>query len=119
MSEMLLINETFFSLPNQSLSIEYEQLLCVSNAKIWLINHFIIAGLIENFFLMQVFFPLQMIIMLYFNCYWRRVRNVMQSNWSNLYDLDKYSLMIIVLKKEVKLIFIYVYVTGEIKIRAI
>jgi hypothetical protein len=48
MSRMLLINETFLLLRNQSLSIEYEQLSCISNVKIWIIIHFIIAFLIES-----------------------------------------------------------------------
>lgn len=104
-------NEIFLLLPNQSLSIEHEQLLCVSNTKIWLIIHFIITGSIETFLVMQIVFPLQVIMILYFNCYWERISNVIQSNWLNVYDLDIYSLMIIVLKKELKLIFVYIYFT--------
>jgi hypothetical protein len=34
----------------------------------------------------------------------------MDSNWLDIHDLDRYSLIIIVLKKEMRLIFFYVYI---------
>jgi hypothetical protein len=111
MCGILSINETFLLLPNQSLSIEYKPLSCVSNMKIWLIIHFIITRFVENYLFLQIICPLQFIITLYFNRYWRRIRNIIESNWSDIYNLDTYSLMIIVLKKEMKLIFVYVYMT--------
>jgi hypothetical protein len=83
---------------------------CVSNMKIWLIIHFIITCLTENLLLGHIIVPVHLIMILFFNCYWRRISNVMNSNWLDIYDLDRYSLMIIVLKKEIKLIFVYVYI---------
>jgi hypothetical protein len=110
MSGILSIDETSILLPNQSLSIEYEPLSCNSNMKIWLIIHFIITRILEYFLYTQIFCSLQLMIMLFFYDYWSRVSNVLNSNWWNIYDLDRYSLMIIVLKKEMKLIFVYVYI---------
>lgn len=109
MSKILLINETFLLLQNQTLSIECERLLCISNVKIWIIIHFIITLLMESF-LFLIVSVLQYIMMLFWDYYWRRIRNFMQSNWSNMYDLDRYSLMMIVLKKEMILIFVYSYI---------
>jgi hypothetical protein len=37
MSRILLINDTFSLLRNQSFEIEYEQLSCIYNVKIWII----------------------------------------------------------------------------------
>jgi hypothetical protein len=112
MSGILSINQTFLLLPNQSLSIEYKQLSCVSYMKIWLILHFITTHFAESCLFMHIFFPFQLIMTLFFYPYWRRMRNIMDSNWLYIYDfnLDRYSLMIIVLKKEMKLIFVYVYI---------
>jgi hypothetical protein len=78
--------------------------------KIWLIIHFIIIRFVENYLILQIICPLQLIMTLYFNRYWRHIRNVIESNWFDIYNLDTYSLMIIVLKKEMKLIFVYVYI---------
>jgi hypothetical protein len=106
------MNQTFLLVPNQSLSIEYKQLSCVSNMKIWLIIHFITTRFVESYLYMHIIFPFQLIMLLFFYPYWRRIRNIMGSNWLYIYDLnlDRYSLMIIVLKKEMKLIFVYVYI---------
>lgn len=41
---------------------------------------------------------------------WGRIINFMESNWIEMFDLDRYSLMVSVLKKEMKLIFVYVYI---------
>lgn len=109
MSKVLLINETYLSLRNQSLSIEYEQFSCISNVKIWIIIHFIITLFIESFLFLIVSWS-QYIMMLFCHCYRTRIRNFMQSNWSDISDLDRYSLMLIVLKKEMILIFVYTYI---------
>ncbi len=106
---MLSINETFLLLPNSSLSMEYKQLSCVSNIKIWLIIHFFITRLVENFLTLQLICPLQWIMTLFFDRYWRRINNVIEDNWFDIGDLHRYSLMIIVLKKEMIMIFVYVY----------
>ncbi len=103
MNGILSLNETFLLLPNQSLSMEYKQLSCVSNIKLQLIIHFIITRGLESFFLTTI-------SMLHFIMNSRRINNIMGSNWLDIYDLDRYSLMIIVLKKEMKLIFVYVYI---------
>jgi hypothetical protein len=116
MNKMLSINETFLFLPNQLLSLEYNELLCIPNMKIWLIVHFFITRLIESFLLMNIIFPLQLIMILFFRGYWRRIHNVMESNWVDVCHRDRYSLMIIVLKKDVKLIFVYVYVSVQSEI---
>jgi len=112
MSGILSINQTFLLLPNQSLSIEYKQLSCVSNMKMWLIIYFITTRFVENYLFMHIIFLFQWIMTVFFYPYWRRIRNIMGSNWLyiNELDLDRYSLMIIVLKKEMKLIFVYVYI---------
>jgi hypothetical protein len=55
MSGILSINETFLLLPNQSLSIEYKLLSCISYMKLWLISHFIITRLVENFLPLIIF----------------------------------------------------------------
>jgi hypothetical protein len=109
MNRILLINETFLLLRNQSVSTGYEQLSCISNVKIWIIIHFIIKLLIESL-LLSIVCLFQFIMVLFCYCYWRRIRNFMQSNWLDIHNLDTYSLMIIVLKKEMKLIFIYAYI---------
>jgi len=112
MSGILSINQTFLLLPNQSLSIEYKQLSCVSNMKMWLIIYFITTRFVENYLFMHIIFLFQWIMTVFFYPYWRRIRNIMGSNWLYIYDLDldRYSLMIIVLKKEMKLIFVYLYI---------
>jgi hypothetical protein len=109
-SEILSINETFILLSNQSLSIEYKPLSCVSNMKIWLIIHFAIIRILENFLYLQILCLLQWIMTLFFSDDWSRISNVLNSNWWNIYDQDRYSLMIIVLQKEMKLMFVYVYI---------
>ena len=109
MSKILLINETFFLLPNQSLSTEYKQLSCILNMKIWLIIHFIITRSIDAFFLSNIVLVYG-IIMLFFFRYLRRLNNFVRVNWLDLYNLHSYSAVITVLKNEMKLIFIYVYV---------
>ncbi len=110
MDRVLLINEIFLSLPNQLLSIEYQQSSCVLNITIWLIIHFIITRLIDTYLLLHILVLFHVIMILIFYRYWRRIKNFLESNWSEIYDIDRYSLMIIVLKKEMKLIFVYVYV---------
>lgn len=106
---MLLINETFIFLPNQSLLVEYNQFSCISNTKIWLLIHFIITRSIESL-LIQVVFWFYIIMILFFFSYWKHISNIVDGNWLSICDLDRYSLMIIVLKKEMKLIFVYVYI---------
>jgi hypothetical protein len=57
------MDETFLFSPNQSLSIEYKQLLCVYNVKIWLIIHLIITRLIDFMLLQCIICQLSMILM--------------------------------------------------------
>jgi len=109
MDKVLSINETFFLLRYQSFDTEHKQFLCVSDMKIWLIIHFIIIRFVELFLSAYISCLLYM-MMIFCNSYSSRIGNLMESNWSNIYDLDRYSLMIIVLKKEMKLIFFYVYI---------
>jgi hypothetical protein len=111
MSRMLLINETFFSLPNPSCSMEYKQFWCIYNMKFWLIIHFIVTRLIDTALLVNIILLLYWIMVLFFYRYLKHVNNFMESNWLDMYEEDTYSLMIIVLKKELKLIFVYVYIS--------
>jgi hypothetical protein len=108
---MLLINETFFLLPNQSLSIEYQQFVCVCNMKIWLLIYFMITRLIDGALLIHIILQLYMMTIIFFHRYQRPLNDFLRNNWLDIHDLDKYSLMIMILKKEMKLIFVYVYIT--------
>lgn len=42
--------------------------------------------------------------------YWKHVSYFIDGNWLEICHLDRYSLMIIVIKKELKLILVYVYI---------
>jgi hypothetical protein len=111
MKKMLSINETFFLLRNQSFDIEHKQFLCVFDMKIWLIIHFMVTRLIDTGLLLYILLQLCMIMIMFFYRYFPHVSNILEGDWLNIYQLDSYSLMILVLKKEIKLIFIYVYIT--------
>lgn len=75
MDRILLINEILLSLPNQSLSIEYQQLSCIHNMKIWLIIHFIITRFIDTYLFMCILVLFDVIVMLISYRYWRRIKN--------------------------------------------
>ena len=108
LSGMLSIVEPIFSLPNQSSSIDYEQLSCISNMKIWLVVHFMTTWLVEHL-LLCFLIPPYFIMVLFFHRYWGHFTDVIDSYLADIFDLDRYSSMIIVLKSEMKLIFVYVY----------
>jgi hypothetical protein len=78
------------------------------NMKIWLIVHFMITRLIEGL-LLYFLILIYLIMILFFYRYWSRITDVIDSYWLDISDLDGYSSMIIVLKAEMKLIFVYVY----------
>jgi hypothetical protein len=105
---MLPIDETFLLLPNQSLSIEYKQISFVFNMKIWLIIHFITTCLIEILLLAPCLMLFFWTVTLFYYSYFERIGDFMESNWLYICHLDRCSLLIIVLKKEMKLIFVYV-----------
>jgi hypothetical protein len=105
---MLSVNETLLLLPNQSFPIENKQLSCVSNIKIQLIVHFFLTRIVEAlllYFLVSLYF----IMILFFYHYWSRITDVIDSYWLDISDLDTCSSTIIVLKAEMKLLFVYVY----------
>jgi hypothetical protein len=104
------MDQTLPSSPNQSLSIEEKQLLCISNVHIWLVIHLIMTRLIDFLFLLCLINQLSMILVSLSYHYLRNLCDLMGSSWLEICHLDDYSLMIIVLKKEMKLIFIYVYI---------
>jgi len=110
MNTILLINETFLLLPNQSLSIEYKQFSCVSNMKVWLIIHFIISRLVEYMLVLPFIMILSYIVILFFYDYWEHISDFIEGNWPDIWNLDRYSLIMIVMKKELRLILIYVYI---------
>jgi hypothetical protein len=66
-----------------------------------------ITRLIETS-LLYFLIPLYLIMILFFYRYWSRITDVIGSYWLDISDLDGYSSMIIVLKAEMKLIFVYV-----------
>ena len=111
MSVILLINETFRLLPNESLSIEYKQFSCINNVQILLMSHLMITCLIEYLLHVHVIFPFHLVMILSCNSYWMRVRNMINNQFLEISDFDRYSLIIYALKKELKLIFVYVYIT--------
>ncbi len=80
MNRMSSIGEMFLVLPNQSLSIEYEQLSCIFNMNIWLTIHFIITRLIESVLLRHVYIPFYLMLLIIFCRYWRPLSNFMKSN---------------------------------------
>lgn len=110
MRTILMINETFLLLPNQSLSMEYKQLSCLSDMKVWLIVHFMTSRFIEYALIIPLIFSLNLILILFFFDYWKRMNDLISGNWRDIWELDRISLLIIVIKKELKLILIYVYI---------
>ncbi len=110
-NKMLSINGTFLLLSNQSLSIENIEVSCAINRKIWFVNHFIVSCLIESVLYINILAPLCLIIILFFNRHWNRINDIVETNRLNTYESEEmYSYIIDVLKKEIKLIFVYVYV---------
>jgi hypothetical protein len=79
----------------QQSTLGFVQVLNLIEATHWSMTHFLSTV---------------MIMILHFNRYWRHISNFMESNWLDVYDLDRYSLMIIVLKKEMKSMFVYSYI---------
>ena len=106
-SRMLLMNEIYFLLLNQSSSIEYQTFICVSNMKIWLSIYFTVTRLIDFGLLVHIMY-LYVMTMLFFRRYQIPLNDFLINNWFDVHHLDQYSLMIIVLKKEIKLIFVYI-----------
>lgn len=95
-------------LRNQSWLTEYQHVQCISNKKMWLTVHFVMARLFENFLMIYAVILLYLIIKWFFSSYHRCILNIMTSNWFDIHHQDDYSLMIIVLKKELKLTSVYI-----------
>lgn len=104
---MLLINETFLLLANKSFKIDHQHLSCINNLKIWLIIHFM-TTIVMEFLILHIIILIYSIIISFFYCYWRNIHHFLESNWLYIYHLDTYSLMRIVLKKEMQLILTYI-----------
>jgi hypothetical protein len=105
MNRLRLFNEAFLSLPPHSLFLESMQFDCVSDTKIWLISHFFIARLIDMYLVLDMIVLSQMIIVLYFPHCFEHARNFFERSWLDVRAADTYSLRMIVLGKELKLIF--------------
>lgn len=108
---MLSINETFDLISNQPLPIDYKQFSCVYNIKTWLLIHFIIKYIIETFILVTIMHLLFEIAIFICNDYCHGILYALSSSWLVLDSSNRFSLMISVLKKEMKLIFVYVFIT--------
>lgn len=109
MNTIFLINETFLALPNQSLSMEYQQLSCICKMDLWLFIHFIISYITVHVCLCYVI-GLCLMLLLFRPDYGNHITDFIGSMWMDTYHLDRYSSLIIVMKRELKLISVYLYV---------
>ena len=86
------------------MNLERYRLLNINN---WCIIYFASTRLIENLLFAFVFLPFYVTVVLYFFDYWIDRSDSIESYRLDRYHLDRYSLTISILKKEMKLIFIY------------
>lgn len=107
MTTVFLINKTLLLLPNQSLSIEYKQFSCHSSITVWLIIHLITSRVAEFIFLTPVVVCLFNIRLLCFYHHRRDSDHSIVRDWVDIRDRNRYSILIIVMKKEFKLILTY------------
>jgi hypothetical protein len=105
------INEIILIPSNDSLSIEHKQLSCVFNMQHWFITHFFVARLIEFFLHFYIMIPLIFILTSLFDRYLDDLIDSIDFGWRDTTDRQvRYSYSIIVLKKEMILILIYVLI---------
>ena len=65
--------------------------------------------LIDQLILSPIILQLRVIYLLLHYLCDRHIGDFMESNWLHIYDLDTYSLTIMILKREMKLIVVYVF----------
>ena len=107
MNKMLLINETFLELPSQSSDIDYKELY-----------YFKYQKLAYNFLVTLIFYPLFLIMLILFYYYCCRIKHFVDNKWLEIFHMDRYSLMIIVLKKRNSIdIRLYIYLLSVCTVR--
>lgn len=108
---MLSMNETLSSLNNRLSSMEDKQMSCFVNMKLWLLIHLFVTLLIELLFM--YIFIIFLFICIFFSVFcprWYRLFHaIVENNGLQTYEEERYSNVIRFFRKEMILIFFYVF----------
>lgn len=100
-------NESLHAFRTHYASLAWQPFDCVSDKRIWLFTHFITARLIDTLSLINIFAYMWLLIPYSHFCS-DAFHSLAEGTWTDLFDRDARTLRMIILKKELKLIFTYV-----------